>query len=75
MGLIRIHVTGSFAAGGMAGEEDYSAMEHGHTDAVEKAIEYLTDVVLPKAIRLDLKLASENDYPGEGFGPTIRSKL
>lgn len=91
MGLIKIELQGSFATrvpreiserdGNMSGEpvqlyKSYSAMEHGHADAIEAAIDFLQNTVLPKAINLDMFLAKiHNQKPSMGFGPTVTKRL
>lgn len=65
MGQIRIVVAGSFAPNEW---KDFSAMEYGHADAVAKAIKWLADEVLPKAIRLDHELHDKNARPSKLFG-------
>jgi len=63
MGMISITTQGSFPKRA----EMFSAMEYGHAAAVAEAIEFLSKEVLPKAIVLDHKLHSQNDFPSEGF--------
>jgi hypothetical protein len=65
MGAIRIEVGGSFKPND---EKSFSAMEHGHADAVAKAIKWLSDEVLPKAIRLDHDLHESDNKPNGPFG-------
>lgn len=66
MGLIRITLDGSFRK--MNGSETFSAIRHGHAQAVSEAITYLSNTVLPEAISLDHKLHNEKVAPSEGFG-------
>jgi len=65
MGDIRIKVGGSFDR---REEKVFSAIDHGHADAVAKAIEFLSTKVLPRAIKLDHKLQAAGDAPGVEFG-------
>jgi hypothetical protein len=65
MGQISINVAGSF--GRKNGSKTFSAMKHGHADAVAQAIEYLSKELLPFATALDHKLHSEGDKPNKGF--------
>lgn len=71
MGYINVQVRGSFVGQfGIKGvDEQFSAMEHGHADAVARAIEYLSSVVLPRATALDHKLQAEGAQPSAGFTP------
>lgn len=66
MGMVSISIAGSF--GRMNGSRSFSAMKHGHADAVAQAIEYLSREVLPAAIALDHKLHENGDKPAVGFG-------
>ena len=63
--MIHIVVRGSFAPNA---EKNFSAMQHGHADAVAKAIVWLSNEVLPRAIRLDHELQSEGEKPEGPFG-------
>jgi hypothetical protein len=65
MGMIHITTTGSFKP---SHQESFSAMHGGHAEAVAEAIEFLSSVVLPEAIRLDHKLHAEGEAPSVGFG-------
>ncbi len=69
MGMITVKLEGSFAkeAGFTIGSNQFSAMQHGHADAVARAIEYLASDVLPKAIALDHLLQKVGDSPLQGF--------
>ena len=69
MGMITVQLAGSFSksAGFTTGSNSFSAMGHGHADAVARAIEYLASDVLPRAIALDHKLQSEGAKPEGGF--------
>ena len=64
MGEIRIEVLGSFKPRRV---KVFSAQEHGHADAVARAIEFLARDVLPKAINLDHEL-HDGGPPSGGFG-------
>lgn len=63
MGQIRIDIGGSFGER----QETFSALDHGHADAVAQAIEFLASVVLPWATRLDHRLHDEGDGPRSGW--------
>lgn len=47
--------------------EVFSAMDGGHADADAQAIQYLSQVQLPEAIRLDHELAAQGEKPRLGF--------
>lgn len=53
MGMIVVEAQGSFHK---RERKTFSAQNTGHADAVAQAIEYLTTVQLPEAIRQDHKL-------------------
>lgn len=63
MGTIRISFNGSF------GErtEDFSAVNHGHVEAVASAIEFLAEVGLVHANSLDHNLHDQGHTPGKGW--------
>lgn len=63
MGKLDIHTRGSFGDSIVG----FSAMEHGHANAVAAAIVYLSEDVLPRAIALDHKLHDEGKKPTDGF--------
>ena len=65
MGMIQISVQGSF--GRKNGSKTFSAMKHGHADAVAQAIEYLSKELLPFATALDHQLHTEGASPNKGF--------
>ncbi len=65
MGMITITVAGSF--GRKNGSRNFSALKHGHADAVAQAIQYLAEDVLPFATALDHQLHSEGENPSHGF--------
>lgn len=71
MGYINVQIGGSFVGkyGIRAVTEQFSAMEHGHADAVARAIEYLSSVVLPRATALDHDLHEKGAKPAGGFTP------
>ena len=68
MGEVRIQAAGSFGIYDMK----FSAQDHGHADAVERAVGFLTETMLPRAVAKDCRLASQGHYPNKGFGPTIQ---
>lgn len=69
MGYIAVQCGGSFVDkfGIEGGTKMFTAMEHGHADAVAQAIEYLSGVVLPRATALDHELQAEGKSPNQGF--------
>lgn len=71
MGYIAIKVGGSFVGkfGLDSVTEDFSALKHGHADAVARAIEYLSSVVLPRATALDHQLHDQGSSPQDGYTP------
>ena len=71
MGMITVKVEGSFRD---PGERVFSAMHHGHADAVAQAIEYLSSEVLPKAIDQDHVLQEDGHSPEGGFGRAFPKK-
>jgi hypothetical protein len=76
MGMITIQLAGSFTKrdGFPIASNSFSAMKHGHADAVAKAIEYLAKEVLPAATALDHKLAAQGASPDEGFDRNARER-
>lgn len=64
MGMIKIETAGSFARQ----FRTFSAMEHGHARAVADAIRWLSEEVLPTAIRQDHDLHAEGHAPARAFG-------
>lgn len=66
MGLIGIRIDGSFPSEFRRGVS-FSAVEHGHADAVAQAIRYLADEVLPASIALDHELHEQGHEPKRGF--------
>jgi hypothetical protein len=74
MGYIRIEVNGSFLE--IMGQpspkmisETFSALNHGHADATARAIQYLAEVVLPRATALDHELHAQDAHPDQGWTP------
>lgn len=72
MGYISIEIGGSFQSASRKGTRTgrgskFSAMDHGHAKAVQEAIAYLADVILPVAIALDHELHDEGEKPRKGF--------
>ena len=65
MGQITIHIEGSFEPNRRV---TISALDTGHADCVTKAIQYLAEMVLPRAIRQDHELHEAGHKPREGFG-------
>ncbi len=63
MGMITIQTNGSFGQT----LKKFSAMEHGHADAVAQALEYLAKEMLPDATGLDHDLHEEGQAPNKGF--------
>jgi hypothetical protein len=45
-------------------------MNHGHADAVARALEYLSKDLLPVATGLDHQIHEEGDRPSKGFTRT-----
>lgn len=70
MGMIRIEMRGSFGVR----SKEFSAMEHGHADAVAQAIEWLSGDVLPLAIRTDHQLHERDEKPSGPFGHNVEPK-
>jgi len=71
MGYIDVKVGGSFVGkyGIQSTTEQFSAMSHGHADAVARAIQYLAEVVLPRATALDHDLHATGATPSGSFTP------
>ena len=67
MGMIRVELGGSFSKYS-PGSVAFSAMQHGHARAVADVIRWLSEDILPKAIKHDHQLHSEGVSPDEGFG-------
>jgi len=65
MGVLTISTRGSFTNHVL---EDFSAMHGGHAMAVAEAIEYLSSVLMPKAIEQDHNLHTDGHEPDIGFG-------
>lgn len=68
MGMIHIEVMGSFKPNE---SKSFSAQNHGHAQAVADAIEWLSNVVLPRAIRNDHECHAEGIHPNKKFGKEI----
>ncbi len=66
MGRIVITVEGSFV--GNNKREEFSAMRSGHARTVSEAIVWLTEVVMPDAIRHDHELHEDRKFPEDRFG-------
>lgn len=66
MGMITIETRGSFGNK----STQFSAMEHGHADAVAMAIEYLAKELLPEATAQDHELHEQGHEPDGGFKRT-----
>jgi hypothetical protein len=71
MGYINVTTGGSFVGqyGLTSVTEQFVALDHGHADAVARAIEYLAEVVLPRATALDHELHEQGEKPRKGFTP------
>lgn len=67
MGLIRVTLDGSFQKLSHPHVHEESAMDSGHAIAVANLIGWLSDVVLPKAIRLDHQLHEQRSFPRDRF--------
>ena len=75
MGWVTVEVGGSFNRASRKGHKlaggtqsvRFAARTHGHAHAVQEAISYLVDTVLPVAINLDHELQSDGDAPDGGF--------
>lgn len=75
MGYINIEIGGSFNSASRKGHKlagtqqrvGFTAMNHGHAHAVQEAIAYLTNTVLPVAINLDHELHDDAEAPPKGF--------
>ena len=65
MGILTVSLRGSF---GEARMQNFTAMTGGHAQAVAEAIQYLSEVELPKAIRNDHECHRDGIEPSEGFG-------
>jgi hypothetical protein len=64
MGMVSIKTSGSFRQRSQV----FSAMEHGHARAIADAIKYLSEEVLPEAIRQDHDLHENGKAPEKNFG-------
>jgi len=63
MGTIMIWTDGSFGRR----REVFAAREHGHADAVARAIEFLAGDLLPVATADDHRLHDQGDGPSDGW--------
>jgi len=63
MGTIIVQFNGTFQRKG----KTFTALTHGHAQAVSEVIKYLAEEVLPEAIASDHKLHSEGYFPEHGF--------
>ncbi len=79
MGQITISFNGSFCSTKTARDTfkgySASAQAFGHASAVETAIGYLTEIALPDAIKLDVKLDNQGLKPNRGFGATVTEEI
>lgn len=64
MGIINIDLQGSFPQE----HASFSAMKHGHAAAVAKAIQWLAEFILPRAIKQDHELQEKGFFPEDTFG-------
>ena len=64
MGTIAINLAGSFGSR----YKHFTATTGGHAQAIAEAIQYLSEVELPKAIRNDHECHRDGIEPSEGFG-------
>lgn len=72
MGMISVSIGGSFSSASnkghrVTGSKQFSALTHGHAHAVQEAIAFLTNDVLPVAINLDHELHDDGEAPNAGF--------
>ncbi len=68
MGALKIETWGSFPKEAK-GAKVFRAQEAGHAQAVAAAIRYLSEIVLPGAIKLDHKLQKDGVTPDDAqFG-------
>lgn len=65
MGMLTVDLRGSF---GQARSKTFSAMGGGHAQAIAEAIQYLSEVELPKAIRNDHECHKDGIEPSAGYG-------
>lgn len=72
MGMIKIEIVGSFKPNDYQG---FSAVKHGHAEAVARAIAWLSNDILPRAIENDHRCQQDGIYPEEGFGlPGVKKR-
>ena len=72
MGMLNIRTWGSFDP---KKDQTFQAQHSGHAVAVDDAIKFLKDVVLPDAVALDKKIRAEGDAPNDGFAEADKRKL
>jgi len=63
MGVLRVHTSGSFASF----DKTFSAQSKGHAVAVDDAITWLKESVLPTAVAQDLQLRKQGNAPNDEF--------
>ncbi len=68
MGMINVKTYGSFPNR----DRSFPAQEHGHARAVADAIKFLSETVLPDAIRQDHDLHEQGSKPTKSFGKDRR---
>ena len=66
MGMLTVDTRGSFGHT----SKTFSAMKHGHAQAVAEAIAFLSQVVLPEAIANDHRCHDDGSKPSGGFERT-----
>ena len=52
--------------------KEFTAKEHGHAEAIVKAIAYLKEKMLPVALKVDHRLDTIGEMPSEGFGKAYK---
>ena len=65
MGVLTVSIAGSF---GVHRSKIFGAMNIGHAAAIAQAIQYLSEVELPLAIKNDHECQRDGIEPSEGFG-------
>jgi hypothetical protein len=71
MGMIRITTWGSFRSN----DKQFAAQTSGHAVAIEDAIRYLRDELLPEAIRQDKWLRAQGHAPNDNFAEADKRDL
>jgi len=71
MGMLNIKMWGSFPGC----ERMFKAQESGHAVAVDDAITFLQDVVLPAAIANDRACRADNAMPDDKFAEADKRKI